>query len=216
VITKEYPWREMLEVMREITDTSVDLGTPIFFDIVAIPDAPFGSASLEFRTYERSRGLDRTISRGVDLLTFSIDNDNVISLNQSYDYLDEINFVYALGQGDEGERPVETAEDIFRVEQSPLNRREGVIDAKSIDTLPALEDEAKAEVTAGQPVRRFRMKVKESQAFRFMRDWFLGDKVNAIGAQETLYECFIDAVTFQIDPERFDVSAILKVEDFIP
>jgi hypothetical protein len=96
----------------------------------------------------------------------------------TYDYTEEMNYIYAGGQGEKSGRKIKTSSDSDRIGKSPWNRREGFKDARSTgDTDAAVQDAADDMLAASKPRVTFAADILDTKQARFGVDWFWGDKV---------------------------------------
>ena len=180
-ITKGFSWRNLLGVLQDIQATSKADGNEVFFGLVAATPT-----SLEFRTKTGQWGNNRTVSTGVNPVVFSQERGNLIDPSLNYVYTDEINKVYAGGQGQTTDRNIQTAQDDTRINESAVGLREGFA-SSSNQTDAAVSADAQDELARSRPKLIFNGSIADTPQSRYGLDWGLGDK------------CTVDYAGLQID-----------------
>ena len=170
-LTRSFAWRNVMDVIQEITETSRDLGTPLFFDII-----PSAGATFEFRTYINIRGIDRTAS-GVPSVVFSRERGNLTNPFLREDWRDEWNYVWGGGQGQGTARIIDPEKDLDRVFQSIWGKREIFADAREEPTILGVASKAFERLQKEQPRFIFRGELLDTPRARYGIDWDFGDKV---------------------------------------
>lgn len=205
-VTKAFARRNVLRVCQEIAQAAADLGTPVYFDIVApMPN------TLEFRTYVGVRGSDHSYPSGINPVRLSTNAGTLTDVTRSYDYSDEATYVYAAGKGQESAREIATASSTTRMAASPFNRRELLIE-NSNATGTALVDEARAGLYAHRPRRIFRGTIVNAPGAIYGQHWGLGDKVSAELDGEVI-PCRIDMVDVRVEDSEETIKADLRAEE---
>lgn len=178
-IEKEFQYRNVLEVIREMADASgwpseADnfVGLPIFFDCVYV-----GPAKFEFRTWSPLRGVDRTIGTQVAPLIFSKEAGNLASPVLRFDYAEEQNIIYGLGTGDGTSRMVDPENDVPRENLSIWNLREGIVPATEETTILGVAIRAFNRMQERRPRVFFQGNLLDTPQTRFGVDWGYGDVV---------------------------------------
>lgn len=104
IVSKEdFLYRKVLDVLKEIRDTTVQMNLAdssnrkIYFDMVEGPGLANGFGYV-FRTYADLRGQDRTSG-----VVFSVENGNLKDPVYYEDYFDNITIAFGLEPGDDGE-----------------------------------------------------------------------------------------------------------------
>lgn len=174
-ITKAFAWRNLLLACQDVALASASNDTDLYFDIVPMlqSDQRLG---FEFRTYINEMGMDRTLT-SLNPVFFGREYGNLTNVNLTYDYTEEMNYIYAGGQGEEAARNIQTRYDSDRIGKSIWNRREGFADARNADTnagVQATGDEVLAEAA---PRLTFRADLIDTSQARFGIDWNYGDKI---------------------------------------
>ena len=204
-ISKDFAWRNVLSVLREISETSSRLGTDLFYDVTYNKVLKV----MEFRTYLGQRGTDRGSSSGTNKLTLSGELNTLTNINLEYDYFDEINYVRALGQGEESNRLTSTNQDNTRINFSTYNRREFARDIRNVSDTTILSNEAESRVYDGRPRVRFEAIIQDTLATKFQRDWDFGDKVVA-SFDDISFDAWINSLRINIAAGRETVSGRLR------
>lgn len=173
-LTESFPRRRVIRVCRDICEASATAGTRLYFDI-AEKDIGTDSISLEFRTYINQPGRDLT-SIGV---VFDQERGNLESPYLSYDYTDEENYIYSLGQGQGTDRETSEVYDATRYNESLWARCEGTVNANNQTTANAVREAGRARLKEKEPVRKMGGQIVDTAAFAFGKHWNWGDKVRA-------------------------------------
>jgi Siphovirus ReqiPepy6 Gp37-like protein len=146
-----YPWQNILEVLTNLSNNSLQNGTFLISEIVAPTEA-----TLEWRMFAGQRGVDRRFSAGNGLL-FSSVRGNLENAILTVDATEEITFTEAGGaQRDVVDTPLSglsnrTAIDTVRVAESPFGRIEQFVDSGSSTDLTMIKADADAVLRAGRP-----------------------------------------------------------------
>ena len=176
-VSKKFAWRNMLDVIREICEISRQKGTELYFTV----DPYLTNDNLlkySFLTHVDQIGADRTIGTRLAAL-FGRDLGNLASPWLEYDYMNEITFVYAAGQGEGDDREVEEVEDTTRSGASIWNRREIMTDGRHLSDSTGLTDRGQGALEKGRPLIRFSGLLLDTPQTRYGIDWNYGDKVTA-------------------------------------
>lgn len=191
-VSKSFSRRNVLTVLQELAEASIQLGEPCFFDVIETFARAGGGSQLQFRTYVGQRGSDRGRDSG-DALVFSDVRGNFESPSLVDDYSEEITDVYAGGQGLEEDREVVHRGDDERGTIGPFARRERFLQATMADSTSALTDEARSGLNAGRPRLDLEGRAIDTDAVRYGRDWGLGDKI-VIAAYGVERDAWVDGV----------------------
>lgn len=208
VVSKAFSRDNVFDVLQDISDATVVAGSAVYFDIVTP-----AYNSLEFRTYRGYRGLDNSFPGGLVPVILSSHRGNLANVTRTYDWMDEITYVYAGGRGQEANRQIATASSQERIGQSPFNRREGFRNSSNTDGATALQNEANAGLWEGRPKRTFLAElVNVPGATEYAVHWNFGDKVTAEFEGESI-DCIIEAVQVTVAGGKEDIKASLRVEE---
>jgi hypothetical protein len=167
-VEKSAARRRLLQVLQEIAADAAEQGTPVYFDVVHPTPRTY-----EFRTYVNLRGIDRRA------LVLSEAFGTLASPDLAQDWRDEINFVYAAGQGTEDAREVVELEDTARTSVSVFNRCESLFDGRNYSTADRLTSAGRKALWEGRPRRIFTAEVVDREHNRFGKEWNFGDFLTA-------------------------------------
>lgn len=207
-VQKSFSRDNVLEIIQEISQTSITAGSAVYFDVVAP-----AQTNLEFRTYLNLRGIDHTFPGGINPVVLSPERGNLVNVELSFDRSEEITFVYAGGTGQKDVRIIKTACSVERMGESPFNRRELFYDNTNISGSAILVYEAEAQLRAGRPVRTFSGElVNVPGSCEYGVHWNLGDRVTATYKGQA-FNCTIDAVTVTVQGGREEINGTLRVEE---
>lgn len=174
-LTKQFPWRNVLDVLQDLQEASRAAGTEVFFDVVPIPSPT--TLSWNFRTATGQPGADLT--SGANQVVFDQERGNMIDPSYSEDATDERNYVYGLGQGEGEDREQQEVEDTTSSTASFWARSEGYADARLEEEANGVREEARAVLEKSRAQIYFSATPVDTRGTRFGRDWNWGDKVVA-------------------------------------
>lgn len=169
-ITLNFSYNNVLDMVNKISDAARQSGTSAYWSVVPSGDG------FDVRVNLGQLGQDRTT--GQYALTFGPEFGNFVGGKLAYKSRQEVNRVYALGQGDGANRAVQTAEDTARSGASIWAVREDAVEDASLTTTTALTNRANAAVLAGRPFYALQGEIVSTDETQYGRDWNLGDKVN--------------------------------------
>lgn len=205
-LAKAFSRRNVGVVLSELSAASDQEGTVIY------PDIEWTGSLFQFKTYPNQRGGNKG-EGSANLQIFAEEFDNLTDVRLTYDYSNEVTYVYAGGQGEESSRTIQTASDSDRIAASPFNRIEGFVDARHCTTTGQLQAEAKAALWAGRPVITLEGQIQQTPVSRYGVEWQLGDKVVA-RFQDTTFDAWIDMVSVSIRGGQENINArILSVSN---
>jgi hypothetical protein len=206
-VTRSFAWRYVLPTLQEICQSSRDLGTPLYFEVVP-SSAP---AVFEFQTFTDYLGMDRTIDSPSPVV-FSKENKNLAMPRWEEDWFEERNYVYGGGQGEEGDRVIDPEDDVWRMHKSIWNRRECFQDAREESTTLGVANKAYERMQRERPVVRFEGDLLDTKHSRFGVDWFYGDQVTA-SYKGRQFDGMVDGFLIRVDPSGHEEFACrLEVE----
>jgi hypothetical protein len=183
-LTKAFAFKNVLEICQEISDACMQAGTHLYFDMVPlISSTVTGALAFQFRTFAHWRGSDRTWDSSSPIFV-GPEWGNLQNGSMEFDYSEEVNYVYALGQGEGSAREVVGVPDYGRIYMSIWNWREGTKDARNIDLgdTAALTGEANTYLNEHMPIFRFNGDIVQTPSFQYGLDWFFGDRITVIYA----------------------------------
>jgi len=195
--TRAFSWKNVLQTLQELSELSIELENPIYFDVVPVIISPT-RIGFQFRTYQNQRGVDRTLAD--DPLLFGVESGGLLEPSLSYDYRAEANYIYSGGQGSGSDRTVVEASDTARIGASPWNRRESFADARNENSEAGVTAVSQGKLEEAKPFVRFAGTLKDTPHLRFGLDWDLGDliPVSHMGRQ---FNVQVTAVKFEINAE---------------
>lgn len=204
-VDKAFSWRKILPVLQEISGQTYELLSPVYFDITS---PVYGT--LQFQTYVGQRGTDRSRASNNPLI-LSEEIGNISNAEYEENYENEENYIYAGGQGEGLGREIEEVSDDARIALTPFNRKEGFRDSRQGATGASLEAEGYSQLYEGRPRMKFSCKLIDSDAIRYGRDWFWGDKV-VVQYSGKEFECLITTVAVQVSGGEEKITAQLSTE----
>jgi hypothetical protein len=214
-ITKTFPYKNVLQICQEIADASRQAGTAVYFDIVPIiASTVTGALAFQLQTFTDQRGNDRTWDSSTPVF-IGPDWGNFENGYLEYDYSNEANYAYVMGQGDGESREIAEESDTTRIGMSIWNRCEGAKDARNIEygDADALTGEAYTYLDEHKPVFRFGGDIVETSTFLYGRDWGFGDKVTAVYSGYQV-DAMIDKVHVRKDSNgQSRITAKLEVDE---
>lgn len=187
LLAMQCAWRNLDDVIRELSDASTYGGTYMVSDIVATSEQ-----ALELRTYATVRGVDHRAGSAAPVI-LSPESGSLANCRLVIDRADEVTFAIAGGQGEQDARLIATSLDAARMGESPFNRMEQFGDYSNISDAGALQDVADAMVRAGRPRVEFTADVVETDGATRGIHYDLGDMVTgAFRVQQ--YDCRLDVI----------------------
>ena len=207
-IVKAFSWRNVLQVLQDITFMSAENGTSLFFDVVPIVISS-SVIGFEFRTYTDQRGQDRTYDSN-NPVVFSKEWGNLSNPLLRYDYNKEANYIYGGGQGEGTDRVISEQSDASRIGSSVWNRREMFTDARNETTAAGVANKAKEILRENVPLVRFTGILLDTPQARYGVDWFFGDRVE-ISYRNIQFQGIAKALMITMDREGNEILEV-KVE----
>ncbi len=199
--------RNLLTTIQEIAQDAASQGTPTFFDV----EYNVASKLFEFKTFTQQRGVDLSVGSG--LVTLSPDFGTLAEVVREDDYTEELTFVYAAGQGQGGDRNIQTASDTTRIDASPFGRIEAIVDARNTNDNDKLTAEAEAAVRGGRPRRVQTGRIVNRAGATYGVNWNWGDKVK-VEIEGEVNTARIDVVEVNVSRAGDEVvRAGIRVED---
>ena len=191
--------------LTDIAKASEIVGTPTFFDIQP-KVVTANTISFEFRTFIDQVGADRT-----DLgLVFDQDIGTLRDPFLDWDASQEVNYVYAGGQGAGSARDIQQVYDATRHGESQWARCEGFADARDQDT-GKVEQAGQAVLFAGRPIFRFGGIPLDTAGSRFGVDWNFGDRAKA-RYRKFEFAILINGITLTVENNKETIAARLDYQ----
>jgi hypothetical protein len=209
-VVRSFPRRIVLNVLKDLASASAEVGTPVYFDLVA----PTPGGALQFRTYSPVRGTDHSFgnSMGAAVVLLSLETGTLTSVMRGTDWHDEATHVYVAGQGAEEARQVVAVGDDDRAGLVPFGRREVLQDARHILTEASLEDEGERVLRQRQPESLFEVAIASRNPWAmYGLHWGFGDRVS-VEADGEVVTCLVDEVSVTVDRAGERVGARLRVD----
>jgi len=184
-------WRNLMDVIQDLSDASTQLGTYMAADIVAPTEQ-----TLQLRTYATVRGVDHRASSAQPVI-LSEDQGSLANCQLTVDRSEEVTFAVAGGSGEKTQRLIRTSLDATRMAESPLNRIEQFGDYSNISDATALQNIADAMVRAGRPRIEFTADMVETDAATRGIHYDLGDMVTAAFRNQQ-YDSRLDVIEVSV------------------
>ena len=175
-IGKRVRFENLLEVCQDIAagskmDFRIERGTGFSFDVIIAQEGT-----------DKSYTTNRTTGR---YTIFGVSRGNLDRPSYKIDESEEINYLYVQGPGEGANRTLLEVPNSFRVNISPLNRREKSYDARVSDVgeSGAIQrlTEAREELVKRGPKIEFRLKLPANLGgITYHEDWELGDTVTVV------------------------------------
>lgn len=211
--SKSFAWRNVLTVLRGLSDLSAETGDRVYYEVSRI-----GEDDFVFRTAVRQLGADRSFGAtggAVAPMVMSLEAGNLVDVTLERDYTEEATYIYAGGQGSEDDRLIVEVEDTTRSARSPWARREAFRDARNASSSGTVQAEAYERLHDGRPRLRFVAKVVETPRARYGTAWQLGDRVTALFNGRT-YTGMIQAVEIAVREDGSEeIVGRLEVDDVL-
>lgn len=175
-------WRNIGDVLKEIADA-----TNMYYDVILASD-PGDPIMFTFKVYETQRGTDRRVT-GLDPATglnaagnapvvFALEYGNIKTVVYSDNRGEEVNAVFALGQGEGDARMVGYQTDAAAVAASPWNLREASRNANSEKFEDDVLNTALEVLNERKRIIDFNFAVIQTPGYLYGRDYTWGDIVS--------------------------------------
>lgn len=200
-ITKGFAYQNVLDVLRELSETARQAGTETFFHLKAI-----GVNKFIFVTSTAQLGQDLRNSG----LVFSDENGNLANPDMLEDWGNEANFAYGLGGGPGPVREILTAEATDRSGATWYARREISRDARNQKTA-GVTAAAQAALVAARPIVSFSGDIVSTAGCLYGVNWGFGDRVT-VSYDGRQFDALIRSVTVSVNEQGAEhVTARLEV-----
>jgi hypothetical protein len=203
-IEMDVSYKYVLDVLKDIANASLEIGTPLFFEIVA-QNPPSG---LAFRVFVNNRGQDRRFSGG-NALILSQENGSIGAYTVVEDYDTEVNYVYAFGPGEGDLQMASELSDTLRVSATPFSLKEAIYNNQQTDSINSLDSEGRAFLVAHRPRRIFEGAVANAPGAMYGRHWFYGDRIT-VQTDDDQFDCFLSAVHVVSNGTQTTIDAVLR------
>lgn len=172
-LDKDFAWQRVSDVLEDIQRATRDAGTEVFWDVVE-DTVSSTSITFQFRTKTGQPGADRTSTA-----VFDESRGNLEASSLEYNWTQESNYIYSLGQGEDNFREVVQAWDASRIAVSRYGRIEDFAFSSFSSSPEAVEAQAQAALIEARPRRLFIGQPTDTEGLVFGRDWDWGDRVTA-------------------------------------
>ena len=169
-ISMAFSYNHVLDMVNKISEAARRAGTSVYWTVVPSGDG------FEFRVNIGQLGQDRT--SGKHALTFGPEFGNFAHGKLTFRSRQEVNRIYALGQGDGANRNIQSSDDTTRSGASVWSLREDAVEDGTLTADVSLIDRADAAVLAGRPFYALQGEIISTDETQYGRDWDLGDLVN--------------------------------------
>jgi hypothetical protein len=206
IISKSFPYKNLLTTLQEICQSSYSSGTYLAFDLVALDLNNF-----QFRSYPNVRGVDRRYESAVQPVVIDADL-NLGDFELFEDYSNNANVIYAAGQGESTARELVTLVDSSR-NYSNIGRVEKFVDARNNSTTALVTAEALSALRNYRPKRSFVAEFIQSEDMLFGRDINFGDYL-PVQVENLVLDCRIDAFALELDESGLEtVKIVLRADE---
>jgi len=148
-----------------------------------------GAAQFVFRVYSGQLGDDRSVT-GLDSSTglngagnapviFTLNRGNMGMPVFSQKRMNERNYCYVLGQGQQSDREIVVREDTDTTDDSPWNKIEFTRDARNYSTTVSYQNAGDAALVENQFEETFSFEPLQIESTLYGRDYFFGDIITA-------------------------------------
>ena len=194
--TKGCAWQNVLATCQELANSATEKGTHTSFDIVRTAAMQF-----EFRTYTGQRGTDHSRTSG-DVRLVGEAYGNLENAMLSTIHSEEVNYVYAGGQGEKADRVIKEVSDSTRIGNGfPFNRKEYFRDSRHQEEEQGVEDDAYAALNDGKPQTILSGNIIDSPGMQYGIDYVFGD-ILSVEAFDTSIDCHVESVSLVYDSEN--------------
>jgi hypothetical protein len=197
-ITRSLAWRNILAALQDISAQARTLGDYNVFDVIRLDTSLF-----QFKIFNDYRNNDHTRDSTSPVI-ITQEQHNLDSPSLLYDWSEERNYIYGLGQGQESERIVVEVQDAVQVAKSPFNRNEFACDARQSETVGSVTSEAYSALEENKPKRIFTGKILQTPACIYGVHWIWGDLVTA-EYQGLSFDCHVETVTVNLNRDGVEV-----------
>jgi hypothetical protein len=175
-ISMSFAWRNVYDVVTDITRLSAQQGQRLLWDVMPVDDG----YRMQF-TVRRDFYRDRRAS-SPHALWLSVSNavENIV---ETYDRRESWNYVYAGGRGEGADRTIISVVNSDDLTRSVLARTERFFDGATYDSTNMLTAAAHRRLREGSPILRTRVQLLDDR-IKYGRDLVVGDAVTIKGKTE--------------------------------
>lgn len=171
ILYKQFSYVKLVDVIQQLQRDSRAAGTEVFWQIAEVDVGP--PLQLQFQTRVGQPSADRTD------IVFDEARGNLEAATETWDWLDEENYVYGGGEAVGGFRVIEQVYDAARHNASRYGRSEGFSYAAPSASISVAQSSARDHLVAHRGLRIFEGRAVDTEGTRFGRDWNWGDRVTA-------------------------------------
>jgi len=207
VVWQQCAWKYLLSVLQEVSAKSMETAsTGVFFGMVPLNRG----FDMEFRTNIQQWGEDHRHPNGAHgARIFALERGNISEASLETDAREEATFAYVTGQGEEDNCLVLEVSDDTRIGESPLNRRETLVDARNEAYISRMGDAGRARLQDLRPRRSMRFGIVETPTSRYGVDWGFGDYVTGSFEGEQ-YDLHVAAVQVTLEGQKEMIASQLE------
>lgn len=211
IISKSFAFKQLMTesgggLLPALAKASRAAGTEVFFDII-VKTVSSSAITFEFQTFTGQPGQDVSAS-----VLFSREKGNLKNAFYSKSRRNEINYVYAAGQGHGSARNVQQVADDTRYLESQWNRCEGFADARNQSNDEGVQAAGNTKLERGRPLTRAGGDPVDTRSTRFGKHWDFGYKVG-FKYRNIEFDTIIRATTITVKGNREMIRARLDSED---
>jgi len=200
--TKGCAWQSVLKTCQELANSATEKGTHTSFDVVRT-----GVNQFKFRTYVGQRGVDHTRTSG-DVRLVGENYGNLENAILSTIHSEEVNYVYAGGQGEGEARVIKEVSDPARISNGfPFNRKEYFRDSRHQEEEQGVEDDAYAALNEGKPKTIVTGKIIDTPGMQYGIDYGFGDRLSVEAFGQSI-DCHVEQVAMTYDSDNGEQFSI--------
>jgi hypothetical protein len=205
IVGGEISYQNVYDVAKTFADASAQAGVRVIFDLVRT-----GPVAFELRTYKDYRGVDHSAA-SEQPVTVAEERGNLTTPETYADYIEEWNYVYAGGKGEDEWRVMAESTDSARASASPFARTEYFYDAANETDPTRLAKIAASVLQAGRPRVRFTGQVLDTPQTTYGVHYRYGDLVTAV-YQGNKFNCRVSSVRLVYDAENGEAPPEIRLE----
>lgn len=198
-VLRSFAWRNVLDVLVEIAESSRDLGTPLYFDVIST-----GPGTFAFNTYINLVGADRTAKTGDRPVIFSRENGNIIRPFLREDYRDLHNYIWGGGQRQGSDRTIDPEKNLLSIGRSIWGKREAFQDAREESTTQGVANRAFERLQKDRGRLIFRAELLDTHQSTYGIDWAYGDEITVRYKDKEL-DGVVSSINFSINEDGKEI-----------